>query len=453
MRNGSICADGIDNIGKFPIRCRILSGPLDQLNTAKEIAQLGAVLGREFAYEILQAISSQDEETLQTSLAQLVEAELLYQRGRPPRAKYIFKHALIQDAAYASLLRQTRQDHHLRIAQVLLEAFPDTVETQPELLARHYTGAGQDELAVNYWLRAGQYALQRSAHMEASVHLKQGLTLLTSLPETEERVQQELELQVAFGNALIAIKGNADSEVEDTYARARELCGQVGQTPHIFLVLRGLMLNHMNRGDVQMAIQLGEELLSLAQAQPDPEVLILAHHMVGVAFYTGAQLVEAYKHHQQALTIDRVQEHLEQDGKYDLAHHVRVHSFLAIELWPLGYPNQALQHSQESLSLSQDIPNLSMLAINQCFSAFLHQWRREPKAVQRHAEVLVTLATEQGFKLQRAQGQGLHGWALAMQGHGEQGIDEIRQGLAGTRATGDKAYEPHMLGLLAEACG
>jgi predicted ATPase len=180
----------------------------------KDVAQLGAVLGREFSYELLRAVAPQDEVTLQQALAQLMEAELLYQRGLPPHATYVFKHALIQDAAYQSLLKSTRQQHHQRIARVLEQLFSDTAATQPEVLAHHYTEAGLSAQAIPYWQQAGQHALQRSAPVEALAHLTQGLAVLTTLPETPERLQQELDLQVALGTALRTTKGNTAPEVE-----------------------------------------------------------------------------------------------------------------------------------------------------------------------------------------------------------------------------------------------
>ena len=188
-----------------------LMARLDQLNTAKEVAQLGAVLGREFPYDLLQAIAPQDEDTLQAGLAQLVEAELLYQRGRPPRARYIFKHALIQDAAYASLLKSTRQQVHQQIAQVFETQFPTLVETQPELVAQHYTAAGCPEQAVRYWQRAGQQASDRSAHLEAISHCTTGIELLKTLPETPEHTQQALTLYIALGAALLMTKGHGSA--------------------------------------------------------------------------------------------------------------------------------------------------------------------------------------------------------------------------------------------------
>jgi predicted ATPase len=223
------------------------------------------VLGREFAYDLLQAIAPQDEDTLQAGLAQLVGAELLYQRGRPPRARYIFKHALIQDAAYASLLKSTRQHIHQQIAQVLEARFPAIVETQPELVAQHYTAAGCTEQAVRYWQRAGQQASDRSANAEAISHCTTGLELLKTLPETPERTQQALALYIALGAALLVAKGHGAPEVEHTYTQARALCQQVGETPQLAPVLFGLWRFYVVRPQLHTARELGETLLRLVQ--------------------------------------------------------------------------------------------------------------------------------------------------------------------------------------------
>src|SRR5262249_10885610 len=189
-----------------------LMARLDRLGTAKELAQLGATIGREFSYELLHAVSPLDEETLQRGLKQLVEAELVYQRGLGPQAQYLFKHALIQDTAYQSLLKSKRQQLHQQIVHVLEERFSDTKERQPELLAHHYTEAGLIEQAIPYWQQAGQRAVQRSANVEAITHFTKGLELLKTLPDTPERAQQELMLQLALGNPLMATKGWAAPE-------------------------------------------------------------------------------------------------------------------------------------------------------------------------------------------------------------------------------------------------
>ena len=225
-----------------------LMARLDRLAEAKAVAQLGATLGREFSYELLQAVSSVDEATLQHGLAQLVDAELVYQRGLPPHAHYIFKHALVQDTAYQSLLKRERQRLHQQIAHVLVERFIDTAATQPELVAHHYTEAGLGEQAIPYWQQAGERAVDRSAYVEAISHLSKGLELLKTLPETVERLHQELNLQIPLGLAFMATKNYAAPEVGKAYIRARELCRQVGETPQLAPVLYGLWIIHLNCG-------------------------------------------------------------------------------------------------------------------------------------------------------------------------------------------------------------
>ena len=402
---------------------------------------------------MLRAVSSLDETTVQRDLERLVEAELLYQRGMPPQATYMFKHALIQDAAYQSLLKSTRLQYHQRIGQTLEERFPETAENQPELLAHHYTETGQVETAIRYWQRAGQRALQRSAHVEAVAHLRQGLTLLMTLPETPARLQQELDFQVALGPALIATQGNAAPDVERAYARARELCQQVGDTPQLFPVFRGLMLYYINRGALETAHQLGERLLRLAHSQPDPAPRMLAHYMVGMAFLTGGEPALAQPHHTQALAIYTPQAHRALALRYAFDLAVGAHTFLAWDVWFLGYPDRAIQHSQTALTWAHEVIHPPSLAHALYFTSALHQFRREAPATQAQAAALMTLATEQGFALRLAQGTVLHGWALAMQGQNEAGIAQIRQGLTAALATGDNVYVLYFLGLLAEACG
>src|SRR5262249_9003601 len=262
-----------------------LMARLDRLGPVKEVAQLGATLGREFPYELIPAVSPLEEARVQQGLTKLVEAELLYQRGLLPQARYVFKHALIQDAAYQSLLKSTRQRYHNQIARVLEERFPETVETQPELLAHHYAEAGLVGQAIPYWQQAGQRATQRSAHMEAIGQLAKGLELLKNLPETPERAQQELALQIAIGPPPIAGKGYGVSGVEHASPRARELCRQVGETPQLFPALLGLSVFHMVRAEYQTARELGEQCLSLAQRIQDPALITGAHSVLGMILY------------------------------------------------------------------------------------------------------------------------------------------------------------------------
>src|SRR5207249_11017999 len=238
----------------------------------------GATVGQTFAYDVVQAVASLDAATLQGALAQLVEAEIVAQRGLPPQATYTFKHALIQDAAYQSLLKSTRQQYHQRIAQVLEAQFPETAETEPELVAHHDTEAGLTEQAISYWHQAGQRAIERSAHVEAISHLTKGLELLKTLPQTPECRQQELTLHITLGVPLTATKGYAAAEVGKVYTRARELCRQLGESPQLFPVLFGLWRFYLQRAELQTARELAEQCLSLAERMQDPARLLRAHN-------------------------------------------------------------------------------------------------------------------------------------------------------------------------------
>ena len=279
-----------------------LMARLDRLGIAKDVAQRGAVIGREFSYRLLQAIATLDEETLQDGLSQLVDAELVYQRGVPPEAQYQFKHALVRDTAYQSLLKRTRQQYHQQIGHVLEAQFAETVETQPEIVAYHYTEASLAPQAIVYWQRAGQRAVTRSAYTEAVVHLSQGLALLKTLPDTPERVQQELSLHVSLGTSLMMTKGQAAPEVGHTYARARELCQQLGDTSQLFRVLGGLSTFHFGRGELQTACELGAQLLALAQRQPDPAIFLRAHMALGQALFYRGELTAAREQCEQLMS-------------------------------------------------------------------------------------------------------------------------------------------------------
>jgi predicted ATPase/class 3 adenylate cyclase len=431
-----------------------LMARLDRLSTARAVAQLGAVLGREFTYELIQAVAPLDEATVQRGLAQLIEAELLYQRGRPPQARYLFKHALIQEAAYQSLLKSTRQQYHQRSAQVLAAQFPEIVETQPELVAHHYTEAGLSAQAISYWQRAGQRAVERSANQEAIRHLTTGLALLATLPETPARAQQELDLQIAQGPALIATKGFAAPELEGAYARARELCRQVGETPELFPVLWGLWGFYLNRGELQTAHELAEELLNLAKRVEDPALLLQAHHALGPTLFHLGRVSPARIHLEQAIALYDPQQHRSHAftyGGHDPGSCCRMYA--ARTQWLLGYPEQAVQRSHEALSLAQRIAHPFSLAHALCFAAGIHQFRREGQAVQEQAEAAMALSTEQGFASRLALGILLRGWALAEQGQGEAGIAQMRQGLAARHAIGEDVDRAYYLALLAEGYG
>jgi len=430
-----------------------LMARLDRLMTGKVIAQLGATIGRQFPYSLLQAVSQLNERTLQEELHRLVEAELLYQRGLPPQATYVFKHALIQDAAYESLLRTTRQHYHQRIAQVLEEQSPEIAEAQPELLAHHFTEAGLTEKAVGYWHKAGQRAIEHSAYVEAIAHLRQGLTLLQTLPETPERTQQELPLHIALGVSLLATKGYAAPEVEQTYRYARQLCQHLEDPYQLFPVLRGFHLYYYVRAELQTAHELSEQLLILAQQAQDPVMLVVAHHALGMTLHFMGAVAAAHTHFAQGMALYDPQQPRASVFLYGENAGVMCHSSAAMTLWYLGYPDQGLARSDEAVTLAQQSAYPFSLCFALDMAAIFHASLREVRTAQERAEAAISLAQEQGFPHWKAFGSIMRGWALVHQGQAQEGIAQISQGLTTYRATGAELHRSYFLTLLAEAHG
>jgi class 3 adenylate cyclase/tetratricopeptide (TPR) repeat protein len=356
-----------------------LMARLDKLMTGKVIAQLGATIGRGFAYDLLSTVSQLDAATLQRELGRLVEAEIVFQRGVPPQSTYVFKHALIQDAAYASLLKSTRQQYHHRIAQVLETQLPETTATQPELLAHHCTEAGLIEQAIDYWYKAGQSAMQRSAHAEAIAHLHQGLALVETLPETPESLQREVNLLIALGTSLAATKGYAAPEVEQTYRCARQLCHRLEDPYQLCSVLHGLWNYYQVHAEYQTAHTLGEQLLTLAQQVRDPAMLCTAHRALGGTLHRLGEVVEAHTHFIQGRALydptqyrTSVFQHRDDSG-------VMCASFSAWLLWYLGYPDQALARNAEAVSSAQQSAHPFSLGSALTAAAAFHQLRHEAR--------------------------------------------------------------------------
>jgi predicted ATPase len=428
-----------------------LMARLDRLATAKLVAQLGAVIGRTFAYELVQAVVPLDAATLQGALVQLVEAELVVQRGMPPQATYTFKHALVQETAYQSLLRSTRQQYHQRIAQVLETQFPESATTQPELLAQHYTAAGLTAQAIPYWQHAGQHALQRSANLEAVQHLTTGLALLATLPETPARAQQELDMQLALGQALFATKSPAAPEVGQVYDRARALCAHVGETPQRFRALKGLCEFYRFRGALRTAQELGEQLVQVAEGATDPMLRLEAYEVLGGTLFFLGEFAAAWTHLEQAISLVDLAAQRAPVLHHRLAPGVACLAQAALTLWCLGFPAQALRRSQEALALAQALAHPMSLALAQHFAAYLHHHRHEVRAVQAQAETLLALASQHGFPRFVGLGTCWRGWVLATHGQGAAGLAQMRQGLADVLATGQELARLLGLILYAEA--
>jgi predicted ATPase/class 3 adenylate cyclase len=429
----------------------LLMARLDRLGPAKDIAQLGAVIGNEFSYELIEALDPIPVQDLQHGLSILTEAGLLYEDGVPPHASYFFKHALIHDAAYEALLKSRRKELHSRIAEVLVRQLSDTVASAPELVAHHYTEAGLVSQAIPYWYRAGEKANQRSAHAEAISHLIRGLDALKTLPDTSERAQHELTLQIALGAPLIATKGYAASAVEDTYARALELCRKMGEPPQLFPALWGLSAFYGVRAELKTARELSEQLLELARGVQDPALLLAAHHALGQYLYFMGEFSRAREHFEQGILLYDRHQHSSLAYLYGQDPGMACLSYLSWTLWFLGYTEQALERSAEALTLAHDLSHPLSLAFAQDFAAALHQLRREAHLTQERAEAAIALSSEQGFQFWLTAGTLYRGWALVELGRQEEGISQMRAGLAAFQSTGARLGQPYFLARMSEA--
>ncbi len=428
-----------------------LMARLDQLGAVKDVIQLAATLGREFSYELIRLVSPMDDDVLRSELDKLVEAEVLRRRDVQSEIRYSFNQALIQDAAYHSLLRKTRQQYHQEIARAIEKHFTELSETHPEILAHHFTEAGLKEEAISYWLKAGKMASKQSANLEAINHLTRGIDLIQSMPESPERNRHELPLQIALGVPMTATKGFASKEVEEAYARARELCNQIGETPQLFPVLRGLWLFHMVRAELKTAKDLGHHLLRLGEESKETGLILQGHLSLGLTnFYLG-EFQTALEHLDQGIRLYDKKEHHAMAYAYGDDPGVVCLSYSALTLWMLGHFDKALQRDQETLTLADEISHPFSLAFAYNFSARFHQCRGDVQSVKEMAEATISMSSERGFKHWISTGKVLQGWALSCERQGEEGIALIREGLSAWQATGAEVSGAHCQAMLAEA--
>lgn len=429
-----------------------LMARLDRLSTGKDIAQWGAVLGREFRSELLEAVAPYDEAFLQSGLAQLVEAGLLFQRGLFPQTGYRFKHALIQDAAYNALLKRRRQALHLQTAEVIEAQFPEMAEAQPELLAHHYTEAGRAEPAIPYWQRAGQRALAHSANQEAIRYLSKGLEVLQTLPDGAQRWGYELDLQVLLGPVLMVTKGLAAQDVQRVYIRAQELCQQLGDTPQLFPALWGLWRYYNSRPWLSKAREVSEQLLNLAESSQDSGLRMQAHLSRGVTLSYLGEFAPALDNLDRALArydVSQPRNASQAYGDHDPETYCLVNQ--AHVLWRLGFPDRALAKSTQALTLARQLshPHTITYALN--FAGVVHGLRREADRVRGLMDEQLALSDEHGFALWRANGNIMQGWALTECGQAEAGLAQMEAGLAAHVATGAELALPFWSCMLAEA--
>jgi class 3 adenylate cyclase/predicted ATPase len=429
-----------------------LMARLDHLGEVKEIAQIGAVIGREFTHELLAAVWPAAEEVLRTGLNKLVQSELVVRRGEPSYARYRFQHALVQDAAYQSLLKKTKQRYHQRIAEVLEKQFAEIIETEPELLAYHYTHADLGKKAISYWQEAGEQAARRSANHEAISHFQKGLELLEVLPEGKTRAERELGFLIALGPALMATQGWDTSEAQDAYARARHLARETGHPAELFPAVWGLWLVAHAGGKAPMARELLQELFTLADSQEDKALVLQAHHAGGSTMCSDGELHRAQTHIETGISLYRMETHSQQALRYG-GHDpcVCAHSLGALNQLLLGHLDRSRNYSKRAVSLAQEVGHVPSVAHSVWYRAELCQLQGDVREAGERAKVVLSLASEKGMAQYAAWATMMQGWALTVQGDTDKGIAQVRNGLATLRASGTRYHLPHRLAMLAQA--
>src|SRR6266508_4023588 len=413
----------------------LLLARLDRLAPVREVAQIGAVAGREFHHEFLNAVAGLPKEQLEEALGQLVRAELIVPRGEIPHAVYAFRYTLVRDAIYVGLPNNRRGNLHAVIASALEQHFPELVQTQPETLAHHFTEAGLVERAINYWRKAGQHAARRSANAEAVHHLARGLELLPNIDDPMLRNKSELLLQTSLGHSLRAIKGWSIDRVKDAYVRALQLCKESGFDEHTLPAVFGLWTWNFVRTALGEAQALAEHLVNTAQTLDDSVYKVLAHE----ALERSISMCEDSK---AAAYLDL--------SAQDPRVHVRLYDGMV--LWLLGYPDQALRICAEARRYANTFQHPFSEAMARSISLRVHQLRGEAAVVAGQADAAIALCEEHEFVHYLAMALILRGWATAQQGEFEKGIAESQAGLEKERATGALLYESYTLALLADAC-
>ncbi len=426
---------------------------LDRLGpTAKEIAQIGAAIGRDFSYELLAVVAQRAEAELRDALNRLVDAGLVFQRGVPPDAVYLFKHALVQDAAYRTLLRSPRQQLHARITKALEAHFPELMENQPEIFAQHYAEAGFIKKSVAYWGKAGRRSVVRSAMAEAAAQFHKGLDQLALLPDDPERRQQELELCGALGAVLMVVKGYAAPETGHAYARARDLWEQLGSPSEFLQIPYGQSIYHLTRGELDLALRLDEDLLHLSRQRDDSGGTFLGHASSGRDLMVRGRFALSRSHLEEALALYDPISHRSLVHQAGLQPRVGSLAFLEIVLFCLGFPDQAFAQSNAAIAEARRLAHPPSLAVSLAQGATVLSLVGDSAAVRERADQLIAVATEQSFPYWHARGTIYRGWVKVKNGDAVEGISLLRSGSAAYCATGAELWMPHHIALLAIAC-
>ena len=430
----------------------LIMARLDRMEGDREVAQVAATLGREFSYELLDAVAAVDETFLQDELAKLVQADILYPKGRAPRCRYVFKHALLEEALYNSLVKEKRQDFHRRVAEVLEPGGIQNVDTPPELIAHHFTEAGLAEQAIRYWLEAGLLSRDRSAEVEAIGHLSRGLGLLATLPESPKRDGVELQLLSPLGTAYIASRGYAAPEVGPVFRRARELCERIGQPEQLFALMLGIWEWHTVRADLRLCVDLAAEGMAFASRLQDPGITMEALFMSAETKLYRADFAGARDDFATAVAEydDRERTRI---WAARTSHNAGVtcRSNLAVCLWHLGFPDRARAVNVEMRGLAREIGHPYSLAYALHHTCWLQQFCRFGSEVRAAAEEEIEIAAEQAFALWHATGTFFKGAGMLLEGEPAEALPFLRSGHEAFRAGGARLTLPYQLSTLGEA--
>lgn len=429
-----------------------LMARLDRLSPVRDVAQIAAVAGREFHYELVSAVAGLPKQKIDEALDQLVRSELMFRRGEIPHAVYTFKHALVRDAAYEGLLKSRRVQLHAAIGKALEQEFPEILQSQPEIVAYHYTEAKNYEKALQYWDEAGRKSAARSAHHEAVGHLRQGLTQIPHIQDPALRGKSELLLQTSLGNALRAVKGWSADGVKQAYTRALQLCKASGLDEHLLPAMFGLWTWNFVHGSLGEAQVLAEKLLHNARGIDDPVYNALAHEALGFTLFAQGKFVAAHSELERSVSFcedSKTAAYIELSAQ-DPRVHVRTYDGMA--LWMLGYPNKALQSCADACRYAERSQYPFSLAIARTIGLRVHQLRGEVGAVLDHGNAAVAFCAEHEFVHYLGMALILRGWASACQGAFEEGLSDIQDGLEMVRSTGALLFESYSLSLLGDAC-
>jgi class 3 adenylate cyclase/tetratricopeptide (TPR) repeat protein len=428
-----------------------LTARLDRLGTAKPLAQLASAIGRDFGYDLLEALPGPHHATLDRELARLVEAGLVNQRGTIPTATFSFKHALIRDSAYSSLLKTSRADYHRAIGETLVSSFPQLGEQQPELVARHFTQAGDAHQAIVYWMKAGGLAQSRSANVEAARHFTYGLEQLEALPETPERIAVELSLQMGLGQSVLTAKGFASVDAERAFARAQQICDLIGANPQLDPVLWGLCTLHIVRSQMSRARALAERILELAESTADRKRQMNAHFTLGSIAYWSGDLTEARERLETSLEmLDGPELYVEERKLYGTDPGVACAAHLGLALWHLGEPALADERMSQAIARAESIDHPFSIAAALSYAALLGLLRRDAGATMRLGQRAFDLAAREQYPIWIADGMIFRGWAMTELGERAAGLELIGQGRALYETIGAQLWQTQICAIQAE---